>query len=184
MREYTYVGFADIWIDFIRQCRHLPVSQSFWALFLAQQSSLGCDFPLLKRTSTFGWKKSNPTKYLFILIDCKENLKALNQQHVCSKLRVPVVACSILGTPASFCPLSAVQQLGSLSVYIVFGSLVKLFYIMCTLQHIHLHVCLGFLRQKSSSPKFITLESITCSKEHLVSIRVSHSLHLAKEMGH
>lgn len=24
---------------------------------LAQQSSLGCDFPLLKRTFTFGWKK-------------------------------------------------------------------------------------------------------------------------------
>lgn len=171
-------------MDFIRQCRHLPVSQSFWALFLAQHSSLGCDFPLLKRTSTFGWKKANPTKYVFIRIDRKENLKALNQLHVYSKLRrVPAVACSILATPASFHPLSAVQQLGWLSIYSGWITK-KLFHIMCTLQHIHLHVCLGFLRQKSSSPKFITLEHIMFSKEHLVSIRVSHNLHLAKEMGH
>lgn len=80
-------------------------------ILLSSLFSPGCDFPLLNTTSTFGWEKSNPTEYLFILIDHKENLKALNQLQVYSKLRVPAVVCSVLATPASFHPLSAVQQL-------------------------------------------------------------------------
>lgn len=54
-------------------------------ILLSSLFSPGCDFPLLNTTSTFGWEKSNPTEYLFILIDHKENLKAPNQPQVYSK---------------------------------------------------------------------------------------------------
>lgn len=51
---------------------------------------------------------------------------------------------------------------------------------MCTLLQIHLHVCLGFLEQKHSSPKCIILEHKMCSKEHLFK---SVTYHLAKGDG-